>query len=83
MGKGIIPVERRDASIEEIDGVRVVSLIEAALVCLRLASFVDGLAIADALIRREKVGRSKLMDWIHRSMDCDSGMERAVDRAFC
>lgn len=81
MGKGIIPVERRDASIEEIDGVRVVSLIEAALVCLRLASFEDGLAIADALIRREKVSRSKLMDWIHRSMDCDSGMERALSTA--
>ncbi len=81
VGKGIVPVERRDALIEEIDGVRVVSLVDAALACLRLASFEDGLAIADALIRREEVSRGTLMDWIHHAMDHDSGMEHALSTA--
>ena len=63
---------------ETVQGIRVTSLEETTLDCLRMLAFDDGLAIADGFLRRTGMARSQLMSRIeeHCRGRCGVGQAR-------
>lgn len=60
-----------------IDGVRVTPLVHTAIDCVRYASFADGLAIADALMRKLDIDRAVFGQLVDRFLTGRKGVDAA------
>ena len=67
--------------VSNADGVPVASMAEAAVDCLRMASFCDGMAIADGLLRALGTDRDALAELVERFGRGRHGINRARDVA--
>lgn len=76
-GHGIERCCRPDPALERVDGVTVVSLIEATVECLCMCDFEDGLAIADGYLHITRADASYLQSEVERLARRRRGVEMA------
>ena len=80
-GRGIERCYRPSPALEKVDGVTVVSLVEATVECLRKCDFADGLALADGYLRKTHADASYLQSEVERLARRCRGVEMARDVA--
>ena len=80
-GRGIEKCYRPSPALEKVDGVTVVSIVEATVECLRKCDFADGLALADGYLRKTHADASYLQSEVERLARRCRGVEMARDVA--